>query len=261
MSRWQSRVDDLLYDGETVRETIDIEASRVVVTSHRVLVFTPEMDGENFRYADRPNITGVGTDALGHDSFLRRGLTLATVGLLLLVAGVLFDPDSLFGDDLVVETDTADDFGLGGLMEMTHAMFALLLNLDSILRTFGVLALVLAGVVLGVYWYFRTPTLAIRQAGSRDDLHVPRPENAGDLANRLELAILPDAHGEKSTKPTVNDDLSSSGGDGFLDDTPDTRSEPSEHAAMPGETGSNTDADAGTEANAQADTQPGADER
>ena len=49
MAGWKSRVDDLLYDGETARETVDVGTSRVVVTSHRVLAFTPDADGENFR--------------------------------------------------------------------------------------------------------------------------------------------------------------------------------------------------------------------
>lgn len=212
MSRWQRRVDELLYDGETVRESLDIGPSRVVVTSHRVLVFKPDMDGENFRQADRPNITGVGTGARGVSSFLRRGIMVGVLGLVLLVAGIIFDPESLFGGNINLDTSGGQQLGLGGVMDGIRSMFALLVNLDTILRTFGVLALVLAAVILGVYWYLRTPTLVIEQAGEQDDVHIPRPENATETATQLERAILPDRYGNASVGET------GSGGEGFTTD-------------------------------------------
>lgn len=224
MSRWQRRVDELLFEGETVRERLDIGPSHVVVTTHRVLTFTPELEGENFRQVDRPNVTGVETSALSKANLLKRGLMTGFVGAVLLLAGVLFDPTAVFGDDLDLEAGTANDFGLGSLMDATQSMFALMMNLDSILQLFGALALLLSTVILGVYWYFRTPTLAIRLAGDEDDVHMPRPDNATDVANRLEQAILPDPN-EGVSADTDGDSTSSDGngqdGDssGFVDDT------------------------------------------
>jgi hypothetical protein len=225
MPRWQARVDDLLFEGEAVRESLDIGSSRVVVTSHRILVFTPELKGENFRKADRPNVTGVDTGALGKSSFLRRGLSLGVVGLVLLVAGLVFDPSSLFSDDLDVDSGAASDVGFGGIVEMTQSLFSLLLNLDVVLRTLGALALLLATVLLAVYWYFRTPTLVIRQAGDDEDLHIERPNTAGETASRLERAILPD--------PSERGALGGTPSDGSL--PPDTPAD----GSLPGDGSSN----------------------
>ncbi|MFC7071856.1 hypothetical protein ACFQJ7_10450 [Halovenus rubra] len=231
MSRWQRRVDDLLYDGETVRKNIDIRAARVVVTSHRVLTFTPQLDGENFQQADRPNVTSVTTSALAPANVLRRGLLIGVIGAVLVVAGVLFDPESIFGDSLELDTTASSDFGLGGFMDATRSMFSLLMNLDTLLLNIGALGLLLATVLLGVYWYLRTPTLVLEQAGDNDDVHLPRPEAASDVAYQLEEAILPDpredtesgtdtpsktghssASSDRVTDETVADDT------GFIDD-------------------------------------------
>lgn len=218
MSRWQRRVDDLLYDGEVVRENVDIGSTRVVVTSHRVLAFTPTMDGENFRQADRPNVTGVDTGARSPASLLRRGVTAGVVGVAFVLAGLLFDPVAIFGDDLELDTATASDFGLGSLMEVTQSMFALLMNLDTVLLNLGALALLLSTVLLGVWWYLRTPTLVIQLAGEEEHIHLPRPENVSDVANRLERAILPDPRATELD--TESDDTADEDSEGFVDDPP-----------------------------------------
>jgi len=179
MPRWQARVDDLLFEGEAVRESLDVGSSRVVVTSHRVLVFTPDLDGENFRKADRPNVTGVDTGALGKSSFLRRGLSIGVVGLVLLVAGLVFDPSSLFSDDMDVNSGAASEVGFGGIVEMTQSLFSLLLNLDLVLRTLGALALLLATVL--------PDADAGHQAGRRRrgrPHRTPRPNSGDRLPSR-----------------------------------------------------------------------------
>lgn len=213
MSHWQRRVDDLLYEGETVREQFDVGTARIVVTSHRVLAFTPALDGENFRQADRPNVTGVDTSALAWAGLRRRGLVIGVAGVVLLVAGLAFDPESIFGDSLGFDAGAGSSVGLGGVMNTVQSMFALLRNLDTLLLNIGALALLLATVLLGVYWYLRTPTLVIRLAGENEDLHVPRPEDASDAISRLEAAIFPDPDG-----PTTGgrDDDSQ----GFIEDDP-----------------------------------------
>ncbi|WP_267161428.1 hypothetical protein [Halovenus salina] len=213
MSRWQRRVDDLLYDGETVRERLDVDTARVVVTSHRVLVFTPEMDGENFRQADRPNVTGVEISALAWAGLRRRGLVAGLAGVTLLVAGLAFDPESIFGDSLGFDTGAGERVGLGGIMDATRSMFALLRNFDTLLVNIGLLALVLSSVLLGVYWYLRTPTLVIRLAGETGDVHIPRPETVSDTSARLEAAIFPDP-----AEQTPGQDEDDSDDGGFIDD-------------------------------------------
>jgi hypothetical protein len=234
MSRWQRRVDDLLYDGETVRENLDVGSARVVVTSHRVLTFTPALEGENFRQADRPNVTGVDTSALAPANLLRRGLMAGVAGVVLMLAGLLFDPTSLFGENLELDTAAGNEFGLGGLMDATRSMFALLMNLDTVFLNLGALALLLSTVLLGVYWYLRTPTLIIELAGDHENVHVPRPANAGDVGYQLEEAILPDPDaGEIDTateadtaatdRPEFTEDSDTvDESEAFIDDEPDT---------------------------------------
>lgn len=239
MSRWQRRVDDLLYDGETVRENIAVGSARVVVTSHRVLTFTPDLEGENFRQADRPNVTGVDTGALAPANLLRRGLMAGVAGVALVLAGLLFDPTSLFGENLELDTAAGNEFGLGGLMDATRSMFALLMNLDAVLLNLGAIALLLSTVLLGVYWYLRTPTLVIELAGDHENVHVPRPENASDVAYQLEAAILPDPSegsddgtgpGGDPTAAGVDRIGDETAGEGFVDDAtgdPDTNADTS----------------------------------
>ena len=56
---WAGSVDDLLFDGERVRRSVSLGDNRVVVTSHRLLAFTPGRSGENYRQVDVPNVTDV----------------------------------------------------------------------------------------------------------------------------------------------------------------------------------------------------------
>lgn len=234
MSRWQRRVDDLLYDGETVRESVDVGTARVVVTSHRVLTFTPDLDGENFQQADRPNVTGVDTSARSMANLLRRGLMAGTVGVVLLLAGFLFDPESIFGDNLQLDGATADGFGLGGLLDVVQSMFALLMNLDTILLNVGALALLLSTVLIGVYWYFRTPTLVVELAGDEDNLHVPRPDDASAVAARLEGAILPDPREEQPRDDSLDAPGGTEGGDDLLGDEGGDRTDTDDPSAESG---------------------------
>lgn len=191
MSQWQRRVDDLLYDGESVLEVVDVGTSQVVVTSHRVLAFTPEMDGRNFQQADRPNAVAVDTSALAKSTLLERGLRYLVIGGVLIVAGTVFDFGSMLGGT-ELETGGAGQLGLGGIMEITQSLLNLMQNLDQLLQMFGALGLLLAVVLLGVYWFLRDPTLVVEMAGEEEDIHVPRPDDVDQIRTRLEQVILPD---------------------------------------------------------------------
>ncbi len=89
MATRRDHVEDLLYDGETVRETVDLAAGQVVVTSHRVLAFTPRTEGANFRQADLPNVEGVGLGAQTEADLLERALRFGVIGVVLLGFGAL----------------------------------------------------------------------------------------------------------------------------------------------------------------------------
>jgi hypothetical protein len=210
MAQWQRRVDELLYDGESVLETVDIGTARVVVTSHRVLAFTPEMDVKDFQQAERPNVVGVDTNALAESTLLERGLRYLVVGGVLIAAGTIFDFGGMLGDT-EFDSSEASQIGLGGIMEITRTLMNLMRNLDQLLQIFGALALLLAVVLLGVYWFLRDPTLVIELAGDEENIHLPRPDNVDEIGARLEQVILPDPDVDAATAagstPTPEDPL------------------------------------------------------
>jgi hypothetical protein len=194
MSGWRERVSDLLYDGEEIRDSVDVETSTVVVTSHRLLVFTPDGDGPNFRQVDRPNVDGVSAGTRSETERLEQGVRYGVIGAVLVIAGTVIDLDSLLGD-VSGATQSASEFGFGGFMGTLQSMMALLTRLDELLQIAGVLALFLSVVLLGVYWYTREPTLVIEVAGD-DDVHVPRSTGASECVQRLQTAVAPDGRPE-----------------------------------------------------------------
>ena len=186
MPRWQDRVEELLYDGEQVEQQVDVDTARVVVTSHRVLVFTPELDGENLRQVDRPNVVGLERGALSEDALLTRGLRAGIWGVLLVGAGVLFDFGSLIGGVDLTGGGTGE-LGLGGTLEGLQSMLELLGLLDELLLAAGAVAMLVAVAVLGLFWHRRTPTLAITVAGG-DDIHLPRSDTTDQATLEQALA-------------------------------------------------------------------------
>jgi hypothetical protein len=188
MTGWRGRVEDLLYEGETVRETVEFEGTSVVVTSHRVLAFTPEMDGANFKQVDRPNVVGVDTDAKSEAALLERTVKVGLVGGVLLVGGYVLDFGAIVGDVDLTGGGTAGQVGIGNILGPLQSMLDLLRSLDLYMQLAGALALLLAVALFGVYWHLRDPTLVIEVAGD-DDIHVPRPGGDTETAQRLERAV------------------------------------------------------------------------
>jgi hypothetical protein len=190
MATRRDHVEDLLYDGETVRETVDLAAGQVVVTSHRVLAFTPRTEGANFRQADLPNVEGVGLGAQTEADLLERALRFGVIGAVLLGFGVVVDFGSIVGDVDLTGGEAAGQIGIGGVLGPIQTMLGLIRSLDQYMQLFGAVALVLGVVLFGVYWYLREPTVVIEVAGG-DDIHVPRAERDTDVVGRLERATVP----------------------------------------------------------------------
>jgi hypothetical protein len=188
MNGWRQRVQQLLYDGEDVRETVEVDGSTVVVTSHRLLASTPEGDGANFRQVDRPNVEDISTGARSEGRLLQRAIRYGLVGVVLVVAAQFVNLDGLVGG--VDLTPSTSELGIGSVLGPLQGLLNLLAQLDQLLQLFGGLALLLSAILLGVYWYTREATLVIAVAGD-DDIHVPRPADASDQIERLERALSP----------------------------------------------------------------------
>lgn len=191
MSGWQNRVEELLYESESVSEVLDIDSSRVVVTSHRVLTFTPEMDGENFQQVERPNVTGVETSAQGRTTLAGRSIRYGVYSLMLILAGLVINFEALIGD-VEFDSQAASQTGAGGIVSIADGMLSFMTQLDELMQVVGALVLLVAVAMFAVYWLLRVPTLAIRVAGDGADIHVQRPDDADGAIRRLESAILPD---------------------------------------------------------------------
>lgn len=186
---WRARTQDLLFEGETVEEAVDVgETGHVVVTSHRVLTFTPTLEGPNFQQVDRPNVDGVSTGTRSNGDHFLHAVEYGLVGALLIGVGMMVDFGSMIGD-VSVDGSAASRIGVGNVIGMLQGLLDLLEMLDQILLLVG-LALVLVGLVFG--WLFvrsRDYAIVLEIAGE-DDLYLPRPPvDAGPDVERLERAL------------------------------------------------------------------------
>jgi len=184
MTDWLEQVDELLYEGETVA----VGTGGVVVTSHRVLAFTPDREGANFRDVDRPNVVGVAGETAGDRGFLQQAIKAIAVGLVLVVVGQTVSLDSLVAG--VSIGSGAGRVGMGGMLGLLQSFLTLVAQLDELVTLFGGLALLFGTVVLGVYARSRTHELIVSVAGE-DDIRLAAPDDADEVARRLEAAIVP----------------------------------------------------------------------
>jgi len=188
---WVARAESLLYDGEVIEADVRLDRGGVVVTSHRVLVFTPDREGSNYRQVDRPNVEGVDVTTSGDWSFLELGVKALVVGVVLVAAGTTVSLDGLVGNVSLDSGGAASAVGIGGMLGMLQTMLTLMAQLDDLMRLFGGLALAFAAVVLGVYLWSRDRLLVVRVAGD-DDIELTAPEDER-VVDRIEAAIVPDA--------------------------------------------------------------------
>ena len=198
MNGWRQQVQQLLYDGEDVRETVEYDASTVVVTTHRVLAFTPDGGGANFRQVDRPNVESVSTGAESRAGLLERAVRYGIVGAVLVVAAQFVNLDGLVGG--VDLTPSTSELGIGSVLGPLQGLLNLLAQLDQFLQLFGALALLLSAVLLGGYWYTHEATLVIAVAGG-EDIHLPRPTDADGQIARLERALSPSPADDSDAVP------------------------------------------------------------
>ncbi|KZX49786.1 hypothetical protein [Haloarcula sp. K1] len=188
---WVARAESLLYDGEVIEADVRLDRGGVVVTSHRILVFTPDREGSNYRQVDRPNVEGVDVTTSGDWSFLELGVKALVVGVVLVAAGMTVSLDSLVGNVSLDSGGAASAVGIGGMLGMLQTMLTLMAQLDDLMRLFGGLALAFAAVVLGVYLWSRDRLLVVRVAGD-DDIELTAPDDES-VVDRIEAAIVPEA--------------------------------------------------------------------
>lgn len=191
MSRWLDRAEQLTYEGEEITETVEAGAGGVVVTSHRVLVFSPEGDGEAFSHVDLPNVGGVEALEAGEPRWLYLAGQAGVVGAILLLAGAVLPLDAMIGDVEIGRGASA--LGVGGVVGVIDTILGLLRNLDTILLVLGALAFLIAAGALGWYLTTREHELRIERAGE-DPLTLPTGDEGvpESVVQRLRRAIRPE---------------------------------------------------------------------
>lgn len=185
MSPWFARVEELLFEGESVETKIDIGEGGLVVTSHRVLAFTSDDGGANYEYVDRPNVTGVKRATRGTASYLTPAVKALIVGAVLVAAGQVVSLDDLVGG---IELSTTGGMGLGGFLGLMQSLLGILAMLDEIMTAVGALALLFGAGLLGIYAWSRADLLVIEVAGD-DDIELPAADTDDGLAERLSRAV------------------------------------------------------------------------
>ncbi|WP_459194550.1 hypothetical protein [Halosimplex sp. J119] len=180
---WAGSAEDLLYDGETVEQRVDLGGDdRVVVTSHRLLAFTPDGSGENYRDIDLPNVTDVRVGHEGERNLLWMGGRILVYGVVLLALGVFVDFASFVPTDAFGETGAAGQLGMGGLLAMLQQFLDVIARIDEFARLIGAVLLLFAVFVFGVYVVTRDRVLVIDVAGDEDPIRVPADDDGLDAA-------------------------------------------------------------------------------
>ncbi|WP_435196238.1 hypothetical protein [Natronomonas sp. EA1] len=127
--------DDLLYAGETKLLEATVGDTRLVATSHRLLVF-----GAAYRPIERPNVGGVRTRTVSETESLSWGGQALVLGVASLAGGVLAPVDGVVGATSI--ENTAGVPGLGAIQSILSAIALL----DEALLLLGVL-----GVLVGLF--------------------------------------------------------------------------------------------------------------
>ncbi len=182
-TEWLNDIDGLLHAGEEVEEEVSVGDAQVVVTTQRVMVFTPHSEGENVRYFDRPNVVGVETSNSGNRQVLSAGATIGLSGVLMMFIGntlSLSAPAAV--SDLSGEPVPGAD--LAGTMASAIEL------IDTLFLLLGVLLLANGLVVVGYYFMKRKPAVALRIAGDDDvELPVYEDEDVDKIRGRLGAAV------------------------------------------------------------------------
>jgi hypothetical protein len=181
-SAWTGSVEDLLYDGESVRERIELaDGDRVVVTTHRLLAFTPGDDGKNYREVDLPNVADVRAGHAGEANLLRLGARFGVYGAVLLAVGVLVDFGSFVPTDAFAGAG-AGRLGMGGLLSVLQRFLSLIARADEFARMIGALLVLFAVFVVAVYLLTRDRVLEVAVAGDEEPIRVPADDGTPDGA-------------------------------------------------------------------------------
>lgn len=185
MADWSDRVDALLYDGESVESEFLAGTATVIVTSHRVLAFTPTIDGPEYAAVDRPNVVDVERRSISDRSLWRPAAKATAIAVPFLALGAVLDPEAW-----LPRPDVSGTGAGGGAVETVDAMLGLFYGVDTAMLVVGTALVVVALALVGVQLASREQFVVLSVAGDETDVRMPDALGEGELA-ALREAIAP----------------------------------------------------------------------
>lgn len=186
MTDWAANVDQLLFDGETVLESLDVGEDRLYVTSHRLLAFMPTGDDPNFAAIHRPNVTGVEQQAGGATEQFERAVKAGLLGFFLIAGGATVSLDGVL--DASVDSAAAGQAGIGQFLGMLDVLTMVLALVDEVMLVAGLFSLALTAVATTLYVRSRRTDVVVKVAGGDDILLTGEDVTKADLI-RLRRAL------------------------------------------------------------------------
>ena len=173
---------ELLYAGERVEATLDVDGGRLVRTSHRLLVHTPDADGRTLAVVQRPNVEGLSAATSGRAGFVSPALKAILVGVILVGAGATVPVDGMAST--APSAGGAGATGMGGTVALLGQLLSWLSVLDDLLRLLGALVMLVGVALLGLYLRSRRREVVVSVAGD-EDLRLPAADVTAEDVARL----------------------------------------------------------------------------
>jgi hypothetical protein len=181
------RLASMLFQGEEIEDEFTVKGARVAVTTHRVLVFTPDGDGRRFDHADRPNVLDASVETTGRSSYVGWGVRTGIYGTVLLGSGILLKSSGVL--DQLDGTAPSTDAPGAEIAQMVSLLPKLLGTLTNVLLVVGGLLLLAAVALVGLYYESRKRELVIERAG-REPMRAPvSGEDAERVARQLRTTV------------------------------------------------------------------------
>jgi hypothetical protein len=154
--------DRWLYGGEDLLATTALNDGWVAVTSHRVVAFDPDADGQPFTAIARPNVAGVRFETAGDDRYLRWGARAGVYGLVTLAGAFVLDATNITSM-LAVDAAPSALSSVVSLVSLVAATIRLAIRASLVA---GVVLLVVALGLGGLYLQSRQPSFVVERVGA-----------------------------------------------------------------------------------------------
>lgn len=181
----ETTLERWLYAGESVRAAEPLASGWVAVTTHRLLVYTPDTEGTPFASYDRPNVDGVRLGSDGDSTSLVWLSRLLVYGLVFVGGWAAFRQAGLA---TLLDVDAGDSLAVVGMAGLFDTIRTALQFLELALLVGGLLTLTGAAVLSVLSLRSRTTHLVV-DAGDGPVTH-PLPDGDETVSlDRIRTAL------------------------------------------------------------------------